>query len=196
MRGIAISGLIGLAALTACDRREPAPDVPPVAESTTPATAPATAPAAVPPTASFITIGDRMVQFPPASLRIRKDDDAQIALLYSSKPARQTDEGAANSYYLQMVLDIPEGGEIAAASWRYKAPSSEAADSPNGIFLNEARVHLQPFDVAVNFEDEPPFVAVVITGQFLEIDESRGDVPGNFVPVSARLIAKVDSGNK
>jgi hypothetical protein len=196
MRRFAISSLIGLAALAGCDRREPAPETPSAADSTAPATAPTTAPAVVAPTSSFITIGDRMIQFPPASIRIREDDDGRIALLYSGKPAKITDESAANSYYLQMVLDIPEGGDIGAASWRYKAPSSEAADSPNGIFLDKARVHLQPFDVAVDFEDQPPFVVVVITGQFLEVVESRGDVPGDFVPVSARLIAKVDSGNK
>ena len=195
MRRVTILGLMFMTGLTACDRRDSAPQAPSAIEVNVPSTAPTTVPVAAAPTSSFITIGDRMIQFPPAHIRIREDDEGRIALLCSAKPANFDESKTGNSYYFQMVLDMPEGGTVADASWRYKAATSEAVDSPNGIFLDGTTTHLQPFDVAVQFEDQAPYLAVYITGQFLSVVDTS-DAPADFVPVSARLIAKIDGAGK
>src|SRR5688572_17491025 len=152
---ILTSGWIGLAG---CDRDDaPAVDAGSVKSATAPTTtapdqarAPMTAP-----TASEISVGDAIYRFPPARLRIRRDDQGRFALLYSAKPAeRKVARELDNSYYLQMdlgqapmtgseeesvaaaVATTTSADSLADASWHFKAPTSDPVDSPNGIFLD------------------------------------------------------------
>jgi hypothetical protein len=206
-----------LTALIGCDRAQPAGNSP--APATTqasnvngPGAVASSSNNSVPtttPATSEMTIDGALVRFPPARLRVRKDDQAMVALLYSAKPdrknARQADHDD-NSYYLQMDLgELPGEGQqqsLNDASWAFKAPTSDPVDSPNGIFLDGTDKHLQPQDVVVQFEElpqsaeAPQYVIVYLTGRFLLVEESDDStMPGHFVTATATLTAQLD-GNK
>ena len=90
-----------------CERNAPAP--------TAATTAPATQPAF-----SLININGHSTVFPPARMRIERDDDHLIAILFSDDPREALNENyTGNSFYLRMNLDINDPAEITATEWRW-----------------------------------------------------------------------------
>ena len=149
----------------------------------TPATLPA-ATQAVKKT-SNIQIGRLLAEFPEARLLVRKNGDKISAFLVSNDPPEVLSPNyQGNRYYFEMALDtIGDIKNIAEADFVYKAGSAEAQDTPNGIFLNGDRQHLQPYDIRVVFDKEGDHLVAELRGTFI-------DAAGQWVPVMARLAAK------
>jgi hypothetical protein len=175
-----------------CDRggTSSAPATQPIAGQTTALPAPPATQAA----AAYIWVNDRMYEFPPARVILRHKDERLIALLFSDDPPNAIDDNyAGNSFYLELSeLETPESGKLDGATWSYKAPNSERAESVSGIFLHGRRSHLQPFDVRIQFEGaDSPVTARIIASTFLQFDSTEVRTPGKLVTVRAELSADV-----
>ena len=58
-----------------------------------------------------------------------------------------------------MTLDaVDDIKNIAEAEFRYKGTSAQSEDTPNGIFLDGDRQHLEPYDIQVVFDKGGPTV--------------------------------------
>jgi hypothetical protein len=151
----------------------------------------ATRPAEKP--SSQMTINNVLVGFPEAKLVVRKEGDKLSAFLVSNDPPEviaPTYQG--NRYYFEMSLDaVDDIKNLADAEFRYKAPSAESQDTPNGIFLDGDRQHLEPYDIQVTFDKDGDHVVADIRGQFIYFP--KGGVVGQWVPVVARLAAKPET---
>jgi hypothetical protein len=139
---------------------------------------------------SHMTINNVLVPFPEAKLLLRKEGDKLSAFLVSNDPPEviaPTYQG--NRYYFEMSLDaVDDIKNLADAEFRYKAPTAESQDTPNGIFLDGDRQHLEPYDIQVTFDKDGDHVVANIRGQFIYFP--KGTVNGQWVPVVARLAAK------
>lgn len=186
-----------------CDRGGDEPERPAPAADAGPSTVPTDAIAATTaPTTStsletpadFLTIGNRIVQFPPARLRMDADRDSgkSTVLLYSAKPQNRAEDETGNSFYFELELDIDDLSRLEEASWHYKAPSGERQESPVGIFLDGMRRQLQPYEVLIEFENrQPPFI-VHLNGHFLSFDTRDDHADPERVFVSGKLEASID----
>ena len=161
------------------------------ADTTDPA---ATSPAATRPASSYLAVDGRPAQFPPARLRLTRNDDGVRALLYSDDPKNAVSpDYRGNSFYFDVPLRIADVRDVAGAEYFYKAKSSEAEDdSPNGIFLNGMRTHLQPQDVVIRFDGEAPRVVAKLTGRFLVVHTNEHPTPGQFAAVTGTLFTTVE----
>ncbi|HEY8666904.1 MAG TPA: hypothetical protein VIL86_09575 [Tepidisphaeraceae bacterium] len=172
--------------IAGCDRHKQA------AVPTT-APAPATAPASRPSEAlgaTYIAIDHQTIEFPPAQLKLEKG--AQLtALLFSEDPPGPADpaadDKAANSFYLQMPLDITDAAQLSQTTYAYKAASREREDSPNGIFLDHSKKQLQPLMINVQFTPKADVLEITLTGSFLEFDTQDPAIPSKEVLVKATL---------
>jgi len=137
-------------------------------------------------------IEDRLVQFPPAKLRVGTSDGKVVALLYTDDPKDAIkNEYAGNSFYFQMQLDADEVKNFADSDWRFKAESNEQNDSPYGIFLDGHRKQLQPIDVAATFEPAGGDQTLIsISGKFLLINVEDASQPSSLVQLLAEFTAK------
>jgi hypothetical protein len=148
-------------------------------------------PAAKP--ASHMTINNVLVTFPEAKLLVRKEGDKLNAFLVSNDPPEvinPTYQG--NRYYFEMSLDaVDDIKNLADAEFRYKAPTAEPQETPNGIFLDGDRQHLEPYDIQVTFDREGDHVVADIRGQFIYFP--KGGVVGQMFPVVARLAARAET---
>jgi hypothetical protein len=143
---------------------------------------------------SQMMINGVLVNFPEAKLLVRKEGDKLTAILVSNDPPEvinPTYQG--NRYYFEMALDgTDDVKNLADAEFRYKAPSAdESQDTPNGIFLDGDRQHLEPYDIRVTFDKDGDHLVAEIRGQFIYFPKS-GAV-GQWVPVVARLAAKAET---
>jgi hypothetical protein len=147
---------------------------------------------------AYIWVDDRMFQFPPAKVIVKHKDDQMMALLFSDDPPEAiNDNYMGNSFYLELTeMETPEVGKLAGASWGFKAPNSERAESVSGIFLQGRRSHLQPFDVRIQFDTTESPVTARIAGTFLQFDESDAKSPGKLVTVRAELMVEVGTKSK
>lgn len=187
-----------LIAVFGCDRPKEATApsatmlTPPLAVSqpTAPSTQLAASQPAGPPIA--MKIEDRLVQFPPAKLRVGTSDGKVVALLYTDDPKDAIkNEYAGNSFYFQMQLDADEVKNFADSDWRFKADSHEQTDSPYGIFLDGHRKQLQPIDVAVSFEPAGGDQTLIsISGKFLLINVEDASQPTRLVQLLAEFTGK------
>ena len=142
---------------------------------------------------SYILINGVWVEFPEAKLILRKEGDHVTAFLSSNDPPeviRPTYQG--NRYYFELRLDtVDDVKNLAQAEFRYRAASAEPADSPNGIFLDGDKQHLQPYDIQVVFDrDGDRKMIADIRGQFLVFP--KGQIVGQMLPVTATLSAKAE----
>jgi hypothetical protein len=182
--------LVLLAGVGACER--PGSDRSPAAGPTQPAAA---APEVPPlPPLSFIAVNQQLYEFPRARLRVQRKDDLVLALLFSDDPANREDEAhTGHSFYFEMRLDIDDPADLSDVLWTWQAASAERAESPNGIFLNGWRQHLQPMDVEAAFEphpDLPDRLVIHLAGRFLMFhtrDRTQGPV---WAAVDGRLIVQ------
>jgi len=197
-RACGFSAVVGVAMIViGCERNTPAPTSATIAPATTTASAnePTTSPATQP-AFSLVNINGHSTVFPPARMRIERDDDHLIAILFSDDPREALNENyTGNSFYLRMDLDINDPAEIGATEWRHKTPSSaQHEDSPYGLFLSGRKSQLQPFDVTARFRrDEHGAVTVLMSGQF-EVVSANGADHGSpqIVPVGAELPVRID----
>jgi hypothetical protein len=159
------------------------------AAQTAAATQPAGRSSDTQPASSFLTVDGRITKFPSARLRLTKTDDGVRALLFSDDPKEAISASyGGNSFYFDVPLKIAEPAEIAEADYSYRAPSSDSEeDSPNGIFLNGMRVHLQPQDIVITFDGDSPKVMAHVAGRFLVVNTTAQSAPGQFVPVTGTL---------
>jgi hypothetical protein len=202
-------------ALTGCDKPKPrvgdgtSPTTPSGGEpSTRPVlqTRPATLPSATLPTTapqarattepalSFLVVDGRLVEFPAAKVILNRKDGRIKARLFSDNPKSALEETyAGNSFYFDMPLEAdPE--QPGQWVWRYKSPDSERSDSPNGVYLNGLKTHLQPFDVLVQVDNQQPRrvqVQVVPPSQFRAFDKDGPADASRLVTVNGNLVADV-----
>ena len=140
------------------------------------------------PANAFLTIEGRVTEFPPARLRLSKTDDGLTALLFSDDPKTATSAGyKGNSFYFDLPLKVTQPGEVVGATYGFRAEDSEPSDTPNGIFLNGTRYHLQPQDVAIRFDGDGKRVMAQITGRFLVVRTTGENVPGQLAAVQGTL---------
>ena len=166
-----------------------------VAKTTTrPAVEPGktTLPTTTRPATSVLAIRNQPVTFPPTRLVLQQKEPSLTLLLFSDDPetAIKADyEG--NRYYLEIELDIEDVAHLTAADWHYRAASIERADSPNGIFLDGDRKHLQPYDVNIVFTGVGSQITATITGTFL-LFQGREPSPPQSVLVQGVLSAELE----
>ena len=117
---------------------------------------PATSKPAAEKPSSQMMINGVLVNFPEAKLLVRKEGDKLNAFLVSNDPPEvinPTYQG--NRYYFGMALDaVDDVKNLADAEFRYKAPTAESQETPNGIFLDGNRQHLEPYDIQVTFDKD------------------------------------------
>lgn len=159
-------------------------------------TRPALPPPRAKPAVSQLLIDGRLVQFPAAKIRLSKRGGRTKATLFSDNPrdAIETDYDG-NSFYFDMPLEgDPENPP--QLFWRFTAPNSERSDSPNGVYLNGLRTHLQPFDVLVRLDESgtTATVRIVEPSQFRSFQESEPDALAPVVVVAGELTAEVVTG--
>ena len=144
--------------------------------------------------ASHLTIDGRLVQFPPARLRVTKVGDQVTARLYTNDPkAALADDYTGNGYDIVMKLDdIADPAEIYNAFWQYKVATKDFSDSPYGIFLEGIKYQLQPADVTARFLGDALLVRVQLKGQFLQFDQSNVSAQPRQVYVEGFLLANVE----
>jgi hypothetical protein len=170
-------------------RQSPQPTTRLVDPPATTGASPATEPAKK---LSHIMIKGTWVEFPEAKLIIQKEGDKLSAFLVSNDPPEVINPSyQGNRYYFEMALDsVDDIKNIAQAEFRYKAPSGEQQDTPNGIFLDGDRQHFQPYDIQVTFDKEGDHLIADIRGQFLYFP--KGAIQGEWVPVVGQLAAKAE----
>ena len=178
--------------------RKPAPPQQPVvAESPTTSTADAQPAGAAQPQAdaadtqpanAFLTIDGRMTEFPPARLRLTKTAEGVSALLFSDDPRTATSaEYKGNSFYFDLPLQVTDPADIHRAAYAYRSDDSEPSESPNGIFLNGTRYHLQPQDVVIRFDGEGAGVMAQVAGRFLVVRTVGENIAGQSAAVQGTL---------
>lgn len=130
------------------------------------------------------------IEFPEAKLIVRKQDDQVYAFLCSKDPPEVlSPKYRGNRFYFELKLDtIDDPRNIEVAEYRWRAPSAEPMDTPNGIFVNGDRDHLQPYDILVVFDREGDQLVAQIRGQFLLF--AKGQQVGQVIPVMATIQAK------
>ena len=164
--------------------------------ATMPATAPTTAPATAQAAISLINVNGHSTVFPPARLRIDRDGDHLVAILFSDDPREALkDSYAGNSYYLRMDLDVDDVASLPQAQWHFQLPSSAAhEDSPYGIFLAGRQTQIQPYDVRAKFrrQDGSAMVTILMSGQFQLVSAGAEGGPSQTLPVAAELSAHLD----
>jgi hypothetical protein len=158
--------------------------------ATAPASKPSATQAAAAKPSSRMLINGVWVTFPEAKLLVRKEGDKLNAFLVSNDPPEVINPSyQGNRYYFEMTLDtIDDIKNIAQADFRYKAASAESQETPNGIFLDGDRQHLEPYDIQVTFDKDGDHLIANIQGQFIYFP--KGSVTGQWVPVAAQLVAK------
>jgi hypothetical protein len=207
-----LAGLLAMCLLLGCERPSasdpgkaggpttaPAnpPRLPATTQSATSSTSPATAPLA-----TTITIEGAINEFPPARLRLDEVDGKVHAILYTDDPEealRNDYEG--NSFYFDLPLEIETAADITAATYDFKATSSDQEDTPEGIFLFGRRWHLQPDDIRIDFRTYsatqavasgvPDVVTVRIGGTFRMFDTASERTTSAVVPVAGELEARL-----
>ena len=152
------------------------------------ATQPQTSPADTRPANAFLTIDGRIMEFPPARLRLTKTEEGVAALLYSDDPPQSTRAGyTGNGFYFDLALRTPDPENIDGAEYFYLAGDSEPSEALNGILLQGTRYHLQPQDVTIKFDAEGTKVMVRIAGRFLVVRRTEQSVPGQMAAVEGTL---------
>jgi hypothetical protein len=145
------------------------------------------------PANAFLTIDQKITEFPPARLRVTKTDEGVQALLFSDDPRNATSSGyKGNSFYFDIPLRVTDVSEVGRADYVYKADNSEPSESPNGIFLNGTKYHLQPQDVRITFDGAGRKVMAQVVGQFLVVRTTGENVPGQIAAVEGMLYTTVE----
>ena len=152
------------------------------------ATQPQTAAVDTQPANAFLTIDNRIMEFPPARLRLTKTEEGVAALLFSDDPPASTRAGyTGNGFCFDFALRAADAANIDGAEYYYRADDSEPAEALNGILLQGTRYHLQPQDVVIKFDADGTKVMARIAGRFLVVRTTEGSVPGQMATVQGTL---------
>jgi hypothetical protein len=143
-------------------------------------------------TKSVIYVDKVPYTFPPAKLVWHKEkgaDKIRTLLCSNDPPDVVSPTYQGNRYSFEMMVDAVDSvADLSQADYVYRAPSQEPQDTPNGIFLDGDRTHLQPFEIRVTFERrEDKQIVAEIQGTFIRV--SKGNRLGDIVRVSAILVA-------
>ena len=178
----------------ASDSPTGAPAVPSVADAQPAgATQPHASGAATQPANSFLTIDGKIMEFPPAKLRLTRTEEGVAALLYSDDPPASTGAGyTGNGFCFDLALRTPDPENIDGADYFYKADDSEPTEALNGILLQGTRYHLQPQDVVIQFDADGRKVMARIAGRFLVVRTTEESVPGQMATVQGTLYATAE----
>ena len=140
-----------------------------------------------------------MVKFPPAKVRLKKTADGMQAVLYTDDPPEAASKDyKGNSYLFEMELaKLTEPAALNHAQYRFhvepgSAGADRAVETNNGVFLNGWDTHLQPADVLVAFEGEPPQLMAKVVGTFKVVSGDK-DGPPRMAMVQAILPVSVES---
>lgn len=180
--------------LAGCERSQSAA---PDAQSTSQPVAPATTTVAVTQSIpSLIWIDEQLYGFPPARLVLRAGDEQVVALLFSEdSPDTSEDSEKGNSFYLEMKLDIPQRGTLTGATWDFTASNREWVDSICGIFLDNRKKILQPYQVHAELAGSSSPMKVLLGGDFLLFDADDPQPIGRAVQVRAELQVQVQTAS-
>ena len=186
----------------AAPRAGPAPAPAAVAGPTTRPASPAIPRTPARPAFAVLLVDGRMVQFPPARVRLTGGKHGRLtAHLYSDE--RTTDPAySGNSFYFEVPLEAKDPSAVGAVEYWFKARTSEAAETHNGIFLDGLRTHLQPHDVVVTIRQPRGGGGAVagleaaVIGNFLVMDLEGATPQRQIVPVSGTLAATIEEGGK
>jgi hypothetical protein len=140
---------------------------------------------------SFMMINGVWVEFNDARLVLKREEDNRVHAFLSSNDGAEVlkPDYQGNRYYFEMALDtLDDPKNLTLAEYRYKAASAEPVDSPNGIFIDGDRQHLQPYDIEVTFDRDGDKIVAQIRGQFIFFP--KDSKVGQWVPVMATLSAK------
>ncbi len=199
--GWAATLLLAVAALGGCDRSadgtsanaNPATN-PSHARSGNATSTPATSPATTQAAESLISIDGNLMLFPAAKMRIDEADGKVVARLFSDDPQGALEENyEGNSFYLQIELDEEDAKDLNGAVLTFGSSSSEAEDSPYGIFVDGRRWVLQPADVRLTFMGSGSPLEVQLNGTFLMFDSNNENAKPRRAVVAAKLLAAVQA---
>lgn len=141
---------------------------------------------------SFMVVNGGWVEFNEARLILKREDDNRIHAFLSSNDGAEVlkPDYQGNRYYFEMALDtLDDPKNLTLADYRYKAASAEPVDSPNGIFIDGDRQHLQPYDIEVMFDRDGDKIVAQIRGQFMFFP--KGAIhERQWIPVMGTLSAK------
>lgn len=138
-------------------------------------------------------------QFPPARLRLRGGGDEPVtAMLFADDPPSKggiDKDWVGDRYYFEMKVPAADVMRLDGIQWGFQVPSAQAdrEESPNGIYLQGDRYHLEPANVLVRFEGRAPNMTVWIGGYFLQYDSQDPGGPPKQVLVRGVLVPKVDT---
>jgi hypothetical protein len=152
------------------------------------ATQPHTSPSDAQPANAFLTIDGKLVEFPPARLRLTKTDEGVSAVLYSDDPPGSTGAGyKGNGFLFYIDLRTADPENMDGAEYFYKADDSEPSEARNGILLQGTRYQLQPQDVSIRFDADGRKVMAAVAGRFLVVRTMEESVPGQLATVQGTL---------
>jgi|GEM_PF-5294104 len=184
MLGISLSG---------CDDPQPrtpatVPTAKPVDDqpATVPASLPATTQSVRPP--SVINIDQTPVEFPPAVLRIRRNDDHLHATLASDDPkAALARDFTGNSFYIELPGEFSEASDLVGKPFVFLNDAKDRRDTMDGFFLEGSRYQLQAQNAKIEISGELPHVHATLSGTFLMFSLKDDTLPGKLVAVEGRL---------
>lgn len=152
------------------------------------ATQPQTSPADTQPANAFLTINGRVMEFPPARLRLTKTDEGVTALLYTDDPPGANRPGyTGNAFFFEFPLRLADPEQIVGEEYWYKSDDSAPSESPNGVFLEGMRYHLQPQDLVIKFDGEGRKVMAQVAGRFLVVRTREQGPAGQHTGVQGTL---------
>lgn len=185
--------------VAACDRPKPTSTRAITTTTTRPAgEVPAsTRPATTRASSSVLTIGDRAIAFPRARIFVAQVQPHVNLLLFSDDPRQAVeDDYTGNRYFFQIQLDIDDIAQLGSADWHFEAMSTAHADSPNGVFLDGDRKHLQPYKVDLAFSGSAPTIQVALSGQFLLFETRQTNTAPRVVWVQGTFVADLEGLEK
>jgi hypothetical protein len=145
----------------------------------------------------LLNVDGEVREFPPAKLVVETRNNRTVAFLLSDDPPQAIDNDyKGNSYYLELTF-AEELPTLRDHAWTFQAPSVQRMDSPNGIFLEGNRFHLQPFAVKIAFEHTDEGDSAIVGGTFYLYELSRpagADQPEpqpRAVNVTGRMSVKI-----
>lgn len=184
MARLAAAALLGLP-LGGCDGEPAAPPEPPQAAP------PTDPPPALPARPVAMRIDGSEVAFPPALLTIERGEASIDLRLFSDDPREAINaDYAGNGFYFAMSL--PADAPLDGAVWRREAPQFDRPESPDGIFLDGHRRHLQPIELTAAFAGDEASPTIILSGYAVEPRGGAGDAPR--IAISATLHPQVIAG--
>lgn len=168
-----------------CDRSgdaiAPAPPEPSSASPTASVVGPALATPASRPTEVYLFVDGKTVKFPPAIATVLPTEPLELVLHTDDPPEALSAKYEGNRIYLPLKIGPIPLAELAGSEVPIRAASLDRRDTPDGIFLDGDRRHLQPYDVRIGFwANGKDSVMISISGHFVQF-ATRDEAPPKVV---------------